>query len=125
MKDSFNKTIYKFAILLSVEYLINLIWVYYFHSFVSRHAFELQNPYIDFVSFIPRAITIIFNIVYMILVYLELKSNNIKNILIVLITLFFGFIGIALFFLLIIYDLYIKKTNTQHQLKHHADYQKD
>jgi len=109
MKYNIHKTINVFALLLSVQYLLNLVWMYFFRSYLSELLIENQNPYIEYVAYIPNAFTIIFNIVYMVIVYSELKKHDIKSILIILITLFFGFIGIALFFILLIYNLYVNK----------------
>ena len=115
-----RKAIYKYAILLSIQYLINLIWIYLLFNIFNEYTIEYKNSYpIDYISLIPRAITVIFNIIYAILVLLDLKFNEIKSPLIILITLFFGFIGIALYFILLIYNLYIKKTSTQHKNKPH------
>ncbi len=117
MKYNIQKTINVFAILLSIQYLLNLVWMYYFHSYFSQLLIETESSNFEYLSYIPRIITVIFNITYMILVYQDLKKNKIKSILIILITLFFGFIGIALFFILLIYNLHIRKTSTQQECK--------
>jgi hypothetical protein len=112
MKYNLEKVIYKFTILFSVQYLINLVWIYYFHSLTIEMMVESQSRYVEFASYFSRAITIIFNVTYTILVYAELKKHELKSIIILLITLFFGFIGVSMFLLLLIYNLYIKKVET-------------
>ena len=112
-KFDFQKAIYKYAILLSITYIINLIWIYYFHNYLARLMMESQNSMYEYLSMIPRIMDIIFNIVFAILVYRDFKINEIKSPLIVIITLLFGFIGIALFFIQLIYNLYVKKASTQ------------
>jgi len=108
-KFDFQKAIYKYAILLSITYLINLIWIYYFHNYLAQLMIESQSKMYEYISMIPRLIDILFNIVFAILVYKDFKTNDIKSPLIVVITLLFGFIGIALFFIQLLYSLYIKK----------------
>ncbi|MPQ46857.1 hypothetical protein GCQ56_07500 [Marinifilum sp. N1E240] len=105
----FQKAIYKYAILLSIAYLINLVWIYYFHNYLAQLMIESQNSMYEYISYIPTIITVLFNIAFAILVYKDFKINEIKNPLIVIITLFFGFIGIALFFIQVIYNQYVKK----------------
>ena len=104
-----QKAIYKYAILLSITYLINLVWIYYFHNYLAQLMLESQNSMYQYISYIPRIITALFNIAFAILVYKDFKINEIKNPLIVIITLFFGFIGIALFFIQVIYNHNVKK----------------
>ena len=108
-KFDFQKAIYKYAILLSITYLINLIWIYYFHNYLAQLMIESQSKMYEYISMIPRLIDILFNIVFAILVYKDFKTNDVKSPLIVVITLLFGFIGIALFFIQLLYSLYIKK----------------
>ena len=120
-KFNFQKAIYKYAILLSITYLINLIWIYYFHNYLSQLMIESSNLTQQFISMFPRLITTIFNVVFAILVYKDFKVNKIKSPLIVIITLFFGFIGIALFFIQLIHSLYLRKANTQQKLNFMGD----
>lgn len=108
-KFDFQKAIYKYAIILSITYLINLTWVYYFNNYFTQLVFENHYSLNEYISFIPSLIDFIFNVIFAILVYKDFKINDIKNPLIVVITLFFGFIGIALFFIQVIYTLYLKK----------------
>ena len=115
MKHNIQKAIYKFAILLSIEYFINLAWIYFFYMYFSQILIENQSSLYEYISLIPRIITILFNIVYAFLVYIDLKINKIKSILIILITLFFGFIGIALYFILLFYNIYIIENKNQNQ----------
>ncbi len=112
----FQKAIYKYAILLSITYIINLIWIYYFHYYFALIIMENYSSFNEYISWIPRIITVIFNIAFAILVYKDFKLNEIKSPLIVIITLLFGFIGIALFFIQVIYNQYVKKTSTQHTI---------
>ena len=109
-KFNFTKAVYKYGILLSVDYILGLLWIYIFHQYVAQFIIENQNSLYEYISVIPRIITTAFNIVFAILVYKDFKANNIKSLLIVIITLFFGFIGIALFFIQLLYTLYIDKT---------------
>ncbi len=112
----FQKAIYKYAILLSITYLINLIWIYYFHNYLAQLMIESQGKMYEYISYIPRIISFLFNITFAILVYKDFKLNEIKSPLIVIITLLFGFIGIALFFIQVIYNQYLKKASTQHTI---------
>jgi hypothetical protein len=112
--DYFEKTIFKYGILLSISYLTNLIWIYFAHNYFSQFFFENKNELYEYISFIPRIITSIINVVCAVLVFKDFKKNGIKSPLIVLMTLLFGFIGIALFFIQIIYERHINKASTQH-----------
>lgn len=112
----FQKAIYKYAILLSITSIINLVWIYYFHNYLAGLMMESQNSIYKYMSLIPRVVDILFNIVFAILVYRDFKINGIKSPLIVIITLLFGFIGIALFFIQLIYNVYLKKNSTQHTI---------
>ncbi len=115
-KFNFHKAISKYAILLSITYLISLIWTYYFHNYFSLLTFESSNIMQQFVLMIPSLIMIVFNVLFAVLVYKDLKVNKIKSPLIIIITLITGFIGIALFFIQLIYSLYLRKASTQHNL---------
>ena len=106
---NFQKAIYKYAIILSIAHIINMVWLYYYQNNVAELMLENENTLIDIISFIPRLLNILFNVVLAILVYKDFKANNIKSPLIVIITLLFGFIGVALFFIQFIYNQYIKK----------------
>lgn len=105
----FQKAIYKYAILLSITYIINLVWIYYFHNYLAQLMMESQNSVYEYISYIPRLISFLFNIAFAILVYKDFKLNKIKSPLIVIITLLFGFIGIALLFIQVIYNQHVKK----------------
>jgi len=107
---NFTKTVYKFGILFSIEYLLGLFWIYFFHNYVADFLFENQDSLYEYISLIPRIKTTVFNIVYAILIFKYFRINNIKSHLIVVITLFFGFIGVALFFFQLLYSMYIEKT---------------
>jgi glucan phosphoethanolaminetransferase (alkaline phosphatase superfamily) len=121
MKYNIQKAIYKFAILLSIEYFINLAWIYFFHMYFSQILIENQSSLYEYISLIPRIVTIVFNIVYAFLVFTDLKINKIKSILVVLVTLFFGFIGIALFFIMLFYNIYIVENKNQKQSELQAE----
>ena len=110
----FQKSIYKYAILLSITYIINLVWTYYFYNHLSL--LIVENSRYEYISYIPRITSFLFNIAFAILVYKDFKLNEIKSPLIVFITLLFGFIGIALFFIQVIYNQYVKKASTQHRI---------
>ena len=108
---NFHKLISKYAILLSIYYTLNLIWIYFLYKYFSQFIIENHNSMYEYISYIPRIFTAIFNIIFAILVYLDFKQNNIKSPLIVIVTLLTGFIGIALFFIQLIYENQIKKTH--------------
>jgi hypothetical protein len=101
-KNNFQKAINKYGILLSISYLTNLIWVYFAHEYFSQFVIENQNELFEYISYVPRIIRFFINVICAILVFQDFKKNGIKSPLIVLITLLFGFIGIALFFIQII-----------------------
>ena len=84
--------------------------MYYFHNYLTELMMDSQSNLYEYISMTPRLIDIFFNIAFAILVFKDFKINDIKNPLIVVITLLFGFIGIALFFIQLIYSFYIKKT---------------
>lgn len=107
---NFTKTVYKYGILFSIEYLVGLVWIYFFHNYVAQFLIENQDSLYEYISMIPRIQTTVFNIVFAILVFKDFKINNIKSPLIIVITLFFGFIGVALFFFQLLYSMYIEKT---------------
>lgn len=111
-KFNFQKAIYKYAILLSITYSISLLWTYYIHNYLYVLTIESSNTMQQFILMIPSLIMIVFNVLFAVLVYKDLKVNKIKSPLIIIITLLFGFIGIALFFIQLIYSLYLRKANT-------------
>ncbi|WP_321307622.1 hypothetical protein [Marinifilum fragile] len=110
-KFDFKKSIYKYAILLSITSLINYIWVYFMHRYLDIYA--MQNihsvAWQQIISLAPKIINLMFNITFAVLVFKDFKKNDIKSPLIVTITALFGFIGIALFYIQLIYDLKITK----------------
>jgi hypothetical protein len=110
---NFQRAIYKYAILLSITYFINLAWVYYFQNYLVHILLESQNRFYNYVSLISIIIGFIFNIIFAILVFKDFRKNEIKSPLIVIITLLFGFLGIALFFIQLFYNQYVKKASTQ------------
>jgi hypothetical protein len=112
-KNNFQKAINKYGILLSISYLTNLIWVYFAHEYFSQFVIENQNELFEYISYVPRIIRFFINVICAILVFQDFKKNGIKSPLIVLITLLFGFIGIALFFIQIIFERHINKASTQ------------
>ena len=117
---NFQKAIYKYAIILSIEYSLTLLFVYYVQHLIEIQMMENGTSFIEnlFIQYIPTIRALIFHIIYAILVYKDFKVNNIKNPLIVTITLFFGFIGIALFFIQLIYNEYKLKpahNNGEHE----------
>ena len=111
-KFNFQKTVNKYAILLALFYTLSLVWFYYFNRYLTPLLFSENHAVLrEYLSYFHYVISVISNIVFAVLVYKDLKTNGIKNPLIVIITLLFGFLGIALFFIQLIYELYIKKSS--------------
>lgn len=111
-KFDFQKAIYKYAVLLAVRSIVDLSWIYYFYNFFSRLVMENQSLMYQYISSVPVIINYLFNIVFAVLVYRDLKLNQIKSPVTVIVTLLFGFIGIALFFIQVIYNQSVKKADT-------------
>ncbi len=105
-----QKAIIKYALLLSLFYLFNLAWMYYLHLHIVMWSADNAGKFYEYISWMPLIVQSLFNIVFAILVWKDLKANDIRSPLIVVITLLFGFLGIALFFLQLIYTLYLKNT---------------
>jgi hypothetical protein len=91
-----------------------MVWTYYLHNHLDL--LMMENSKYEYISYIPGITGFLFNIAFAILVYKDFKLNNIKSPLTVFITLLFGFIGIALFFIQVIYNQYVKKASTQHRI---------
>ncbi|MCA1751474.1 MAG: hypothetical protein ABR572_12765 [Cryomorphaceae bacterium] len=110
---NFQKTVQKYAILLAIGYGFHLVWGYYFHGQMRHMLIEEPNNLIDYLHRVPEVLNALINIVAAIFVYKDFKMSNVKSPLIVLITLFFGFIGIGLFFILVLYELHVRRAGVE------------
>ncbi|MDR2009459.1 MAG: hypothetical protein LBQ22_03150 [Bacteroidales bacterium] len=99
----FNTLVNKYAILLFVGYLLTFL----FNSVLPR---LLAEEVFSNLFLISGMITLITNIVALILVYRDFKRYNLKNNLIIVITLFFSLVGVTMFFITLNNE--IKKTYT-------------
>ncbi|MBI9058096.1 MAG: hypothetical protein JEZ01_10040 [Labilibaculum sp.] len=107
---NFQKAISKYGILLTISYLFTFVWMYFYaRIFTDWMVRENYMDLYDYLGYIPTAVTIIFNCVFAVLVHKDFKRNGIKNTLVVVITLFDGFVGVTLFFIQYIYTLHIQK----------------
>jgi len=109
-----NFTIKKYAIILLIYNVIILVWITHLHYFLFSILLNQKN--IDFyggLSLISQYIQYLFNIIFAVLVYRDFKAHDLKSPLTVIITLLFGFIGIALFFLQMIYHEYVNKLDNK------------
>ena len=111
----FQKAINKYGIILSIQYTISLAWSYYFRNQLIDFTINKGDLGYGYIAYVPTALDIIFNIVFAILIYKDFKSNNSKSPLIVIMTLLFGFIGIVLFFIQVVYQSYVAKSDVLHQ----------
>lgn len=115
-KNSFQKLLFKYALILIIAYLIQTVWGQVLH-YLYPTLYDMQQnfPYIYMnilLYIIPASVYYIFNLIFAIMIYKDLKTNKIKSPLTVMITFLFGFVGIGLFFIQLLYKLKIEKDKT-------------
>lgn len=116
--DSFIRLIIKYAILLIITQIVNYVW-FYFHFQIGgesmlKYSFLDESMWITIETITRKAILLLFAI----LIYFDLKKNNIRNLLLPIITFIFGYIGIYLSLILLIYVIHknqIEKMNASRQ----------
>jgi hypothetical protein len=113
-RNSFQKLLFKYALMLIIVYLIQTVWghvYHYLYPVLYNMVQNLQYTYKNILLYIiPASVYYIFNLIFAIMVYKDLKRNKIKSSLTVIITFLFGFMGIGLFFIQLLYELTIEKT---------------
>ncbi|NLL27806.1 MAG: hypothetical protein GX259_03330 [Bacteroidales bacterium] len=95
MRD-FIKIINKYAILLIVYSLFGVPW-YYFRYFI----FNVYEPPNSFINFIPTIVDYLIHLIIFILLIIDFKKANLKNVALTCIAaLFFPLLGIVIFSIL-------------------------
>lgn len=116
--DPFINLILKYAILLIVTQIVYYAW-FYFHFQIGGDAMYENSFFGERVWTTIETITRkAFFLLFAILIYLDLKKNNVRNILLPIITFIFGYIGVYLSLMLMIYIIHknkIEKINTSTQ----------
>ena len=108
-KIKFQRLLFKYSILLSISYLLSSVW-FHITPFYYKTVMETQMIK-ELLYWIPTIFRYFINLILAILIYRDLKDNEIKNFLTVIITFLFGFIGIGLFFIQLFYVLRIRNTS--------------
>jgi len=113
-RNSFQKLFFKYALMLIIAYFIQTVWgqvLHYLYPMLFDILQNLQYTYKNILLYlIPASVYYFFNLIFAIMIYKDLKGNKIKSSLTVIITFLFGFIGIGLFFIQLLYKLKIEKT---------------
>jgi len=93
----FIKTINKYAILLIVSSLFGMPWLY-----LRFQLFNEYNPE-SFINYIPTFVDYLIRLIVIVLLIIDFKRNNLKNIIVTTIAaLFFPLLGIVMFSILLI-----------------------
>jgi hypothetical protein len=113
-KNSFQKLLFKYTLMLIIAYFIQTVWgqtYLYLYPTLTEMILNLQYTYKNILLYIiPYSVYYFFNLIFAIMIYKDLKRNKIRSLLTVIITFLFGFIGIGLFFIQLLYKLKIQKT---------------
>lgn len=109
--NDFQKRVLQYAIILSSLYLLQTVWSYFGFKLLNEKIMENPQGMYLF-QLIPIFVRYVFNAVIAFMAYSDLKKHMIKSPLTIIITFFFGFIGVGILFIQILYKLNQEKAST-------------
>jgi len=97
------RVIGKYALIIITIYLIQTIFEFAFDHYLKK--LTIQTEMTIWISFIPRALDLLFNIITAIIIFIDKKRFELKTRFVVFVTVIFGPLGVCFFLISLIYNL--------------------
>jgi len=106
------RIISKYALIIIIIYLIQTIFGFAFDHYLKKQTIQTEMPI--WISFIPRALDLLLNIITAIIVFIDKKRFELKTRFLVFVTIVFGPLGVCLFLISLIYNLKNNEKKSAH-----------
>ena len=108
------KVIGKYALIIIIIYLIQTLFDFAFDHYFKKHTILNEMPI--WISFVPRALGLLFNIFTAIIIFIDIKRFELKTRFLVLMTVVIGPLGVCMFLISLIYNLINDEKKSAHNI---------
>jgi uncharacterized membrane protein YpjA len=102
----------KYALIIIIVFFIQTIFGFAFDHYLKKQTIQNEMPIL--ISFVPRALDLLLNIITAIIVFLDKKRFELKTRFLVFVTVVIGPLGVCLFLISLIYNLKSQEKKSAH-----------